>query len=194
MTREREQDDAEAATVADGVLARKAGMGDARAFAELFDRHFQASFRYALHMLDGDEDLAAEASQDAWVKAWRYLPDFRGDSRVQTWILSIVSRSSLDLRRRRRPIPVDDSIIEARLGSTDEGDPVRRAIDRELWEELSLALTELPWRQKACWLLRELEGQSYDEIARILDTTPTVVRGQLHRARRAVAIRMEAWR
>ena len=59
---------------------------------------------------------------------------------------------------------------------------------------LNLALLELPWRQRASWLLRELEGFSYEEIARVLDTTPGVVRGQLHRARRTLATRMEQWR
>lgn len=64
----------------------------------------------------------------------------------------------------------------------------------ELREVLELALTELPWRQRAVWLLREIEELSYTEIAEILHTTPTVVRGRLHRARASLKVRMAQWR
>ena len=182
------------APASDAALARRAGLGDADAFAELFARHFQATFRYALHMLDGDERLAEDAAQDAWIKAWRNLPDFRGESRLQTWIFRIVARQVLDMRRRRRPVLVDEALLEPVAAQPGEVDPELRMVSQELWESLSLALAELPWRQRASWLLREFEDMPYEEIAKILDTTPTVVRGQLHRARRALAIRMEQWR
>jgi RNA polymerase sigma-70 factor, ECF subfamily len=178
----------------DGALARRAGMGDAEAFTELFERHFPSTFRYALHMLDGNDHLAHDAVQEAWIKAWRRLEGFRGESRFQTWMFRIVAREVLDSRRRKRPIVVDERILEPLKAESSAGDPERSALDLELWASLSLALSELPWRQRASWLLREFEGLSYDEIARILDTTPTVVRGQLHRARAALAIRMEQWR
>lgn len=182
------------AAPSDAALARRAGLGDTEAFAELFERHFQPTYRFALRMLDGDDDAAQEAAQNAWVKAWRHLPGFRGESRFQTWVFTIVSREVLDHRRRRRPVPVDDSVFEVHGNTSPTGDPEQGVVARELWETLAIALTELPWRQRACWLLREIEGLSYEEIARILDTTPTVVRGQLHRARRALALRMEQWR
>ncbi len=178
----------------DAALARRAGLGDAEAFATLFARHFHPTFRYALHMLDGDDHLAQDAAQDAWIKVWRNLPEFRGESRFQTWTFRIVARQVLDIRRRKRPVLVDDSLLEPRGSDRAETDPELRAVNQELWQTLSLALAELPWRQRASWLLREFEGMSYDEIAKVLDTTPTVVRGQLHRARRALAIRMEQWR
>jgi len=178
----------------DAALARRAGLGDAEAFAELFARHFQPTYRYALHMLNGDQQLAEDAAQDAWIKAWRNLPDFRSESRFQTWIFRIVARQVSDTRRPKQPILVDHTRLEPRVADPDDVDPERRMVNLELWETLSLALAELPWRQRASWLLHEFDDMSYDEIARILDTTPTVVRGQLHRARRALAIRMEQWR
>ena len=61
-------------------------------------------------------------------------------------------------------------------------------------DALNSALAELPWRQRAAWLLREVEGMPYAQIARVLDTNETVVRGQLHRARRTLSVRMEQWR
>ncbi len=176
----------------DGALARRAGMGDTAAFAELFARHFHPTYRYALHMLDGEAPLAEDATQEAWIRAWRHLPDYRGDAGVQTWLFKIVARQVLDARRRNRPRMVDDSLLTPM--AAPDLDPADSFAGQELWVALSRALKDLPWRQRSSWLLREFEGLTYVEIARILDTTPTVVRGQLHRARASVAIRMEQWR
>ena len=190
-------DDVAAAT--QQALARRAGLGDRSAYEELFRRLYPATYRFALRMLDHETSLADDAVQEAWVKAWKGLPDFRGTSTFSTWLFSIVSREALEVRRRRRPVAVDSEILEPIVDRTAvrqsvTQDPAQSVLATELWETLNLALTELPWRQRACWLLRELEGFSYDEIARVLETTPAVVRGQLHRARRTLAIRMEQWR
>lgn len=186
------------AEASDHALARRSGLGDQAAFTELFARLFPGTLRFALRMLDGDEQLAEDTVQEAWIKAWRALPDFRGDSRVSTWLFSIVARQALDVRRRTRPLAVDDQMLEPlatrAVRTSDTQDPAQTALARDLWETLAAALGELPWRQRASWLLRELEGLSYEEIAQILNTTPTVVRGQLHRARKNLAIRMEQWR
>ena len=181
------------------ALARRAGLGDRAAYEELFRRLFPATYRFALRMLDHETALADDAVQEAWVKAWRGLPDFRGTSTFSTWLFSIVSREALEVRRRRRPVAVDSEILEpivdrSAIRQAASQDPAQSVLAAELWETLNVALLELPWRQRASWLLRELEGFSYDEIARVLDTTPGVVRGQLHRARRTLAIRMEQWR
>lgn len=197
MTGSDEQRD-EVGCASDAALARRAGLGDRPAFEELFQRLFPQTFRFALRMLDGDVQAAEDVVQESWVKAWRALPDFRGDAAVQTWMFSIVMREAAGAQRRKRPIAVDGEILEPLVtrtaGDPRRQDPAQQVLARELWETLSLALLELPWRQRASWLLRELEGLSYEDIARVLDTTPTVIRGQLHRARRTLAIRMEQWR
>lgn len=191
----------EAASPSDNVLARRAGLGDRQAFEDLFSRLFPSTLRYATRLLDGDERAAEDAVQDAWVKAWRALPDFEGRSKVRTWLFTIVQREVYERRRRTRPLAVDDRILEplarggeASVGASRNVHPEQEAEYDDLWRTLTLALGELPWTQRAAWTLRELEGLSYAEIARVLDTTPTVVRGQLHRARRSLAIRMEQWR
>ncbi|SDS50602.1 RNA polymerase sigma-70 factor, ECF subfamily [Nocardioides scoriae] len=192
-------DDDALAAATQQALARRAGLGDRAAYEELFRRLFPSTFRFALRMLDSDTGLAEDTVQEAWVKAWRGLPDFRGTSTFSTWLFSIVSREALEVRRRRRPVALDGELLEPILdrstpASARPQDPAQAVLADELWHTLTLALMELPWRQRASWLLRELEGFSYDDIARVLDTTPTVVRGQLHRARRTLAIRMEQWR
>ncbi|MDQ3158008.1 MAG: sigma-70 family RNA polymerase sigma factor [Actinomycetota bacterium] len=175
----------------DRVLARQAGLGDRAAFSQIFERHSESTFRYARHMLDGDVEAARDATQEAWTKVWTHVGSYRGEARLQTWLFQIVAREVLSSRRRRRPVSIDDSMLETRPGVSS--DPAAAFANVELWEALTIALAELAWKQRACWLLRELEEMSYEEIAQVLNTNTTVVRGQLHRARQALALRMEAW-
>lgn len=177
----------------DKVLATRAALGDRGAFADIVRRHGPSMYRYALRMLDGDHQGAEDAVQDALTDAWVNLPGFRHESALHTWLFRIGANRVLSERRRRRSGAVDDRLLSTQPEPSYRG-PAQRAEHEHLWESLDLALTELPWRQRASWILRELEGLSYAEIAQILHTTPTVVRGQLHRARRALAIRMEQWR
>ena len=178
---------------ADYVLARQAALGDRSAFGMIFDRHAAAMFRYATNMLDGNAEAAQDAVQDALENAWIHLPEFRGDAQLRTWLFRITANVVLAARRRRRPIAVDDELLTA-LPAHPREEPIYQVEQAELWSALELALSELPWRQRASWLLREMEGLSYEEIADVLRTTPAVVRGQLHRARATLAVRMVQWR
>ena len=184
---------AELAALPDAVLARRAGLGARRAFATLVRRHGPALYGYALHMLDGNPADAEDAVQAAWIKAWQGIDGFRGDSALRTWLFRITANEVHNSRRRRRPVVVDDSLLEPIPGRTDQ-DPAQQVSAGQMRIALEAVLQELPWRQRAAWLLRELEGLSYPEIAEVLGTSPTVVRGQLHRARSTVAVRMVQWR
>ena len=188
-----DQPDRAPAGLPDAVLVRRAALGDRPAFAEVVHRHGPAMYRYAVHMLDGNVHDAEDVVQNALIKAWQHLPGFRGDSALQTWLLAITSNEASSARRRRHPRAVDDELLAGRADETNT-DPAEQLVGAELWHLFGLALTELPWRQRASWLLREIEGLSYREIAEVLDTSTTVVRGQLHRARTTLAIRMTQWR
>lgn len=201
LTRHAPDESDTSARPSDDALARRAALGDRQAFEELFSRLFPSTLRYATRLLDGDDRAAEDAVQDAWIKAWRALPDFEGRAKVRTWLFTIVQRETYERRRRSRPLAVDDRILEplarggeAVVGASQHLPPEQEAELDDLWRTLTLALGELPWTQRAAWTLRELEGLSYAEIAHVIGTTPTVVRGQLHRARRSLAIRMEQWR
>lgn len=100
------------ADLPDPVLARRAGLGDRRAFAVIVHRHGAALYGYALHMLDGHRPDAEDAVQAAWVKAWQHVDGFRGDSALRTWLFRITANEVHDARRRRRPLSVDDSLLE----------------------------------------------------------------------------------
>lgn len=175
------------------MLARRSALGDRGAFALIVHRHGAAMYRYAVHMLDGNVHDAEDAVQNAWIKVWQNLPGFRGEAALRTWLFTITSNEVYSLRRRRHPRAVDDELLVGRADAAS-GEPGNIVVEGELWHTLGLALTELPWRQRASWLLREIEGLTYADIAAVLDTSTTVVRGQLHRARASLAVRMAQWR
>ncbi len=179
--------------IEDRELARWAALGDRVAFGAIVDRHGAAMFRYALRMSDGDTAAAEDAVQDALARAWIGLPGFRGDAALRTWLFSITGNAVLKARRRRRPVSMDDRLLSV-VPAPAQREPYRQLEAKEMQRALVVALAELPWRQRACWLLRESEDLSYEEIAEVLGTTTTVVRGQLHRARATLAVRMASWR
>jgi len=175
----------------DLVLARRAGLGDRLAFAELVRRHSPAMLRYARRML-GDAGDAEDAVQEAFLSAWRGLEHFRGDSAVRTWLFRLVASKALNSRRTRRPVPVDTTVDDS--APDVAAGPSAQVQDARLLASLQVALDGLPSGQRACWLLREVEGLGYEEIAQVLGTSRTAVRGQLARARDALAVRMAPWR
>ena len=176
----------------DGALLRAARLGDTDAFGAVVERHGPGMRRYARFIL-GDEDDAADATQEALVSAWRGLDTFRGESSLRTWLFTLVSRRAADLQRRRRPVPVPEEQLEQRLPTVPDT-ASGSALEVDLVEALRSALQDLPWRQRACWVLRELEGLSYDEIAATVGVTSGQVRGYLQRGRATLAERMEPWR
>ncbi|MBT9257743.1 sigma-70 family RNA polymerase sigma factor [Phycicoccus sp. MAQZ13P-2] len=177
----------------DEQLAASAALGDRDAFALIVQRCAPGMHRYAVGMLEADFQAAEDAVQGALAKAWVALPTFRGQSSLRTWLFRITANEVLAARRRRRPVSVDDGLIGT-VRAPRGHEPEQVAATRELRDALNEALSELPWRQRAAWLLREVEHLPYSQIASVLGTNETVVRGQLHRARRTLAVRMEQWR
>ncbi len=176
------------ASAHDNSLRRAAAFGDLEAFNEIVNRHGPAMYRYAKRTLV-DPGEAEEAVQDAFVSAWKTLPDFRGESSLRTWLFTITRRKAVDLLRKRRPVPVaDDMMME--LTAVDEHD----GSGTGFMEALGVALSKLPESQRSVWLLREVEQMSYAEISGVLRTTETAVRGQLARARTNLQTQLGAWK
>ncbi|MEH3034070.1 MAG: sigma-70 family RNA polymerase sigma factor [Aeromicrobium erythreum] len=176
----------------DRALARDAALGDQEAFGEIVDRYGPDMFRFARRMV-GDEHDARDVVQEALVSAWRNIGSFEARSTLRTWLYRLVNRRAVDLQRRRRPTPIDDVSLQGVLDRALD-DPERDAIDGELVRALEAALEELPPSQRAAWLLREIEGLSYDEVAASLGVSPDSARGHLARARKNLAERMSPWR
>jgi RNA polymerase sigma-70 factor, ECF subfamily len=171
------------------TLVVRAQEGDPNAFEAIARRHQAALYRVAVRVM-GDPVEAEDALQEALIDAWRRIDRFRTDSSFATWMYRIVTNRCLSLLRRRRPVPVGD--IDDRRPAPD--DPGRSAeLDAGL-TALGRAVRALPDELRVCWVLRELEGLSYLDIAQITQASEDAVRGRIHRARVRLAEGMASWR
>ncbi len=166
--------------VDDRILVQAACDGDLDAFETLVRRHRGAMYRVALRMLGSDAD-AQDATQDAFVRAWRSLRRFRGESAVGTWLYRIVTRRCLDVIAARRPT---EELPELQLAGGEQPDEALER--REGLRAVTRAVAALPGEQRAALVLREFEGLSYQQVAEVLGTTVPAVKGRIHRARLGV--------
>jgi RNA polymerase sigma-70 factor (ECF subfamily) len=173
----------------EATLVVRAQEGDARAFELLARRHQATLYRVAVRVM-GDPAEAEDALQEALLDAWRRIGRFRGGSAFSTWMYRVVTNRCLGMLRRRRPVPVEE--IEAPAPARDSPE---RAAERDAgMAALGRALALLPDEQRVCWVLREMEGLSYADIAEITGASEDAVRGRIHRARTRLAEMMRAWR
>lgn len=179
----------ELAEASDALLAERSADGDAAAFAVLVRRHLPFLRAFATRLTGSAAD-ADDAVQEGLIAAWRAIDSLAEPARVRSWLASIVSRKATDRIRSRRP---SDELDEG-LPAAASAEPARIAEARSGLDALSAVLAAMPEGQRACWVLKEVEGLSYDEIAERLGTTAVVVRGRLARARATVVAEMEAWR
>ncbi len=148
--------------------------------------------RFAVRLLGNHTD-ASDAVQEAFISAWKSLPELREDTSVRTWLFTITARRAADIARRNRDQPIDtETMTEHPLDPAPP--PDAQGQNTVLVNDLRRALATLPWQQRAAWLLREVDGLSYAEIAGILAVTQSTARGLLARSRRTVADAMESWR
>jgi len=157
------------------VLAR-ARRGDQRAFA-LLVRHYDDGLRALAYRLLGDRDRMDDALQEAYVRAFRALPSFRGDSAVGTWLYRIAYNACIDeLRRERQVVPLE-SVRERPDPRPGPGEllPVRRL--------LADALAALPAPDRAAVLLVDAQGFDYRSAAEILGVPEGTVASRLNRTR-----------
>ena len=177
----------------DSWLVDRARTGDVEAYEALVRRHRDRIFRIALRML-GDRSDAEDVAQDVVIQLWTGLASFAGTSAFTTWLYRVVVNRCLDLRRRR-----DSAGPQAPLpGPEDAGHPVevdvgRRVADRLRLEATMTAVAALPEEQRVVFVLHQLEGLSYAEVATVLGTTEPAVRGRLSRARASLLRRLREW-
>ena len=164
--------------------------GDVNAFEPLVSAHEKNAYNLALRMLGSAED-AEDAVQEAFLKAYRSLNDFRQDSRFSVWLYRIVSNLCLDqLRRRKRQAEQsltveDESGEETELDVPDESFSPGALLERKLTREaVRRGLDALPPEHRQILLLRELEGMSYEEIGRALSLEPGTAKSRIFRARK----------
>jgi RNA polymerase sigma-70 factor (ECF subfamily) len=177
----------------DLVLVKRCQGGDKEAFRLLVERYQRRAYAQALGMLK-DKDEAMDVAQEAFVKVYKYLDQFKGDSSFFTWLYRIVANLCVDRLRRttcRSPQSqeFDDSIgqdemagagiLSTRLGSN----PQKAALRVELAQKLEEALEKIPEKHREILLLREVDGMSYEDLARVLKIPKGTVMSRLFHAR-----------
>ncbi|NDZ16844.1 RNA polymerase subunit sigma [Variovorax sp. WS11] len=188
---ERIQDADGVAQPTDTELATRAAQGDALAFQLIMRRHNRLLFRTGRSILK-DDDEAQDALQDAYLRAWRSLGDFRAEARLSTWLVRIVVNEALGRLRRRGSAQVIafDTAVEA--GSTSEDtwmqadpdeQPDRHAMRGETRKLIEAGIDALPEVFRTVLVLRAVEDMSIEEVAAALDIPEATVRTRFFRAR-----------
>ncbi|TMA27953.1 MAG: sigma-70 family RNA polymerase sigma factor [Deltaproteobacteria bacterium] len=174
----------------DRRLVRAAQTGDEQAFRQLVVRYQRRVYQLALGMTK-DPDDAMDIAQETFVRVHRYLPTFKGDSSFFTWTYRIAMNLSLDFQRRKGraervdQLEGDEAEIEAAMDppSAALAGPQRAALNSELKEKIEEALAGLSENHRAILLLREVEGLSYAELAKVLGIRKGTVMSRLFHAR-----------
>ncbi|NYF14256.1 RNA polymerase sigma-70 factor (ECF subfamily) [Pseudoclavibacter sp. JAI123] len=179
-----------AADDSDEFLAGLASLGDAHAFDLLVQRYRTLMYVCARRRLGSDAE-ADDVVQESLAHAWMKLSTLKDLAAVRSWMLRIVASRSIDVLRRRRE---HDRVEEAEFPAPDDGSPTTNAQVALLSAALHVALSNLPEQQRRCWVLRELESLSYQDIADQLELPVSTVRGAIARARKALAVAMAEWR
>jgi RNA polymerase sigma-70 factor, ECF subfamily len=168
----------------DADLARRARHGDIEAFGRLVERHRAVVYRVCARIVGADD--ADDVTQEALLRAYHRLEQFRGDAPFRIWLLRIAHRAALDaLEQRQRRAASASGDVEA-VDSDPATAPRTPADELELHERrarLEMKLALLRPTHRSVLVLRDLEGLAYDEIADLTDQPLGSVKGRLHRAR-----------
>jgi len=176
----------------EAALVERCVAHDQGACAELVNAHQRMVYALAFHLL-GDRDDALDVSQEVFLRVFRTLPSFRGQSALRTWIFRIVVNQARNRqrwwnrRRRGSQVSLDDHIsLCGDMASQGEVLPDRQLASKETATLIWQALERLPFDQKTAIVLREVDGLRYDEIAFSLGIAVGTVKSRLTRARQAL--------
>jgi RNA polymerase sigma-70 factor (ECF subfamily) len=158
-------------------------------FADIYTEHSRAIYYLALRLLS-DPQKAEDATHDVFLKAFRKMGEFRGESSWRTWLYRITINHCRNLQQawneRHLLSNADEAIFETAAAQTDS--PFRVLETKELGQRIQKALDGLSAEQRLLLLLVADEELSYDQVAALTDQTTDAVRGKLHRARKAFAV------
>ena len=161
-------------------------------FAEIYDEHNRAIYYLTLRFL-GDPQKAEDATHDVFLKAYRKMDQFRGESSWRTWLYRIAINHCRNLQQtwheRHMFSNAEEAVWENATAKTDS--PLRVLEIKELGERIQKALDSLPPEYRLLLLLVADEQMSYEEVATLTEQSADAVRGKLHRARKAFAALFE---
>jgi RNA polymerase sigma-70 factor, ECF subfamily len=175
------------------LLIERAAAGDMVAFEEIMKHSEQRVMRMTWRML-GNEADARDATQEVFLRVYKYLGRFKQDQPFFAWVYQITLNVCRDIAKKRRHYNTQFTSLEAGGQETvfgisdqqaDAEETLIRAQEREL---IMKAIATLPEKERAAILLRDLEGLRTDEVARIMRSTPTTVRSQISSARQKIKV------
>ena len=180
----------------EAAVIGRAAAGDRTAFAQLMEHYQSACYGLAWRLLS-DADKAADATQDAFVHAYRAIGSYRGGV-FRSWLLRITANASYDILRRQQRRPTTT------LPDPDEGapelpdhaapNPVAEAAKSELYRYLEVALKKLPADQRTAVVLCDVYGMDYNEVAAMTQSALGTVKSRIHRGRLRLRELMEEHR
>ncbi len=178
----------------DEELLARCRSGDREAFQELVEKYQHKVFTIAIRYT-GNESDACDLAQEVFIKVYQKLSMFRGESSFMTWLYQITANTCKDELRKRptqQPVSLDNhgswhgaEVALVRETSKTAG-PEEVAVNRELQRNLQLMLNQLPEEQRLILIMREIQGFSYDELAKQLECSLGTVKSRLSRARLAL--------
>ena len=163
-------------------LVRLSQLGNQSAFEQLVVRHQDLVFSLAFK-LTGNKEMANDVAQEAFIRAWKAIDKFRGDSTFGTWIYRITVNSAWTLRKKAKKhntLNIDDTYEPVIID--EKRDPELVAINSDLSSTLINALDKIPLDQRIIVELKNIEGRSHKEIADFLGISVTAAKVRLHRA------------
>ncbi len=181
----------------DAQLVARVQQGDKRAFDLLVLKYQRKIMRLLSRMLNNQSEVE-DIAQETFIKAYRALPQFRGDSAFYTWLYRIAINTARNwLSSNQRKMMVSDT-FETKEGETfsqsdnliDIDTPESRMVSKEIAHTVNQAIGDLPEDLRTAIVLREIEGMSYEEIAQTMDCPIGTVRSRIFRAREAIAARL----
>ena len=191
------------AALEDRALLERAQSGDMDAFEALVERHKDRLYGLALRMTRSEAD-AAEVVQDTFLAAYQNLKNFRGESAFGSWVHRIAANNALMRLRHQRVVDAANEELRSpeftergSLAEVPEVDWSRGADEKVLDEELGRAIRQgtdaLPEGYREVFLLKDMEGLSYEEIAEMMGISVPAVKSRLHRARLALREEIDAF-
>ncbi len=181
----------------DQQLVERVQRGDKQAFGLLVSKYQRKLVRLLSRMIRDPAEVE-DVAQEAFIKAYRALPNFRGESAFYTWLYRIgvnTAKNYLVSQGRRAPTSTEVEAEDAEQYESgellrDNDTPERLMQTRQIGETVNAAMQALPEELRTAIVLREIEGLSYDEIALMMDCPIGTVRSRIFRAREAIAERL----
>lgn len=186
-------------STSDEELVRRVQKGDIGAYNLLVVRYQYRVIKIAQKFVSDYAD-ASDIAQEAFIKAYRALPNFRGESSFYTWLYRIVTNAAKNFletnSKQRSQVDVDDEVLNASSPEalTDRQTPDSIIESEELKKVILKAVSELPNELKEAFMLREIEGLSYEDISEREDVPIGTVRSRIFRARQYIETKMEQFR